>query len=334
MSKILANIFSIKNEGIYRIIRILGFKLKIKDKHLELKNKLELLNNKMLFIWKLEQIYASGINKEKVNYEIENFETLGVTEEKREKKLIVSLTSYPDRMYDLHYTIYSLLNQSLKPDEVVLWLAREQFENAKISKKVLELQKNGLTIKWCEDLKSYKKLIPSLREFPNDIIVTADDDIYYDKNWLKDLYEEYLKQPTLIHAKRCHKFKANTPYNKWEHNISDNSASFSNFCTTGGGVLYPPNSLHKDVLNGELFKELAPNADDVWFWAMAVLAKVKIKVSENSIQNLIYVTPERDYRLYNEATLYSQNCGQNQNDIQIKNILDRYPQINEVLKNG
>ena len=71
-------------------------------------------------------------------------------------------------MYEIHYTLYSLLNQTVKPDEVVLWLAKEQFPNGNddIPPAVLDLQKNGLTIKWCEDLRSYKKLIPSLKEYP------------------------------------------------------------------------------------------------------------------------------------------------------------------------
>ena len=35
------------------------------------------------------------------------------------------------------------------------------------------------------------------------------------------------------------------------------------------GVLYPPNSLHDDVLNESLFLKLAPKADDFWFKAMS-----------------------------------------------------------------
>lgn len=38
---------------------------------------------------------------------------------------------------------------------------------------------------------SYKKIIPSLKEYPENIIFTCDDDIFYPKGWLKDLYEDY-----------------------------------------------------------------------------------------------------------------------------------------------
>ncbi len=46
----------------------------------------------------------------------------------------------------------------------------------------------GLTIDWCEDIKSYKKLIPTLKKYPDAIIVTADDDLIYDNKWLEQLY--------------------------------------------------------------------------------------------------------------------------------------------------
>ena len=40
-----------------------------------------------------------------------------------------SLTSFPQRMYEIHYTLYSLLTQTIKPAKVILWLGREQFPN-------------------------------------------------------------------------------------------------------------------------------------------------------------------------------------------------------------
>ena len=44
---------------------------------------------------------------------------------------------------------------------------------------LLKLRSFGLTIDWCENLRSYKKLIPAIEKYPDDIIVTADDDVFY-----------------------------------------------------------------------------------------------------------------------------------------------------------
>ena len=53
-----------------------------------------------------------------------------------------------------------LLQQTLKPDEVILWLSEEQFPNKQLPENLTRLQEFGLSIKWCkDDIKSFKKLI-------------------------------------------------------------------------------------------------------------------------------------------------------------------------------
>lgn len=357
MKKFLRDVFSIKNEKQHKVIKLCGMKLKVKSKYnrlilniYELKERQQkLLNENKKFSAKLAHLQQQmnrfnfvlnrGINKEKLSYEIEKFTQRGVREEERtHPRLIVSLTSYPERMYDLHFCLYSLLNQTLKPDMVILWLAREEFPNGEndISKKVLNLKKNGLTIKWCKNIRSYKKLIPALEEYPQDIIVTADDDIFYPQNWLEKLYTSYIKNPQNIHCHRAHKitFDKNSriePYQNWRKCIDDKTLSFNNFSTTGGGVLYPPKCLYKDVLNEDYFTKLAPEADDIWFWAMAVMNNTKIRVIENPFNQIVYTNPAREQRIYDETTLYSKNCAGG-NDEQLKAVLAQYPQIKDKLR--
>ena len=52
---------------------------------------------------------------------------IGTSTNKRKPLLIVSLTSFPERINLAHITISTLLNQSLEPDKIILWLAEEQF---------------------------------------------------------------------------------------------------------------------------------------------------------------------------------------------------------------
>lgn len=278
--------------------------------------------------------YLPHVDKPTLQKEIDSFCGNGTVETGREQRIIISLTSFPQRMHDIHYTIYSLLNQSLKPDAVVLWLAEEQFPNKEqdIPQSVLNLRGNGLTIKWCQDLRSYKKLIPSLKEYPNDIIVTTDDDIYYPPTWLELLYTSYLRNPHTIHCHRGHKIRFDKygnvlPYKKWKHRISHDFASFHNFFTGAGGVLYPPHCLHSDVSNIKLFQTLAPNADDIWFWAMAVINDTPINIVENNLKNLIYVNPERELKLTSEFTLAMVNTANGQNDQQLKQVIGYYPKL-------
>ena len=277
------------------------------------------------------------INKEALVGKIEDFEGTGINEEGgRDRKIIVNLTSFPERMYDIHYCLYSLLNQSCRPDMLVLWLAEEEFPGKEkdIPSKVLKLRRNGLTIKWCRNLHSYKKLIPALRAFPNDILVTADDDIFYPENWLESLYESYLGNPEFIHSHRAHRIKLEdgrvAPYSAWEKCVADVFPSYLNFLTSGGGVLAVPGHFHRDMTEERLFRSLCPQGDDIWFWAMAVMNGTRVNVVKNPVNNITYINPEREFNLNGERTLFSQNKAGG-NDKQLAAVLEHYPEIMEKL---
>ena len=181
----------------------------------------------------------------------------------------------------------------MKPDRIILWLADTQFPEKEkgLPDDLRELIKYGLEIRWCEDLKSYKKLIPSLREFPNAIVVTADDDIYYRSTWLSVLYEAYLSDPHTLWVHRITKFII---YNGEYKTIAGgdeiwDEPSYLNKLTGGSGCLYAPGNLNKNITNSKLFMNICPTNDDIWFWLMAVLNKTKVMSPHNKQSILVYV---------------------------------------------
>ena len=134
--------------------------------------------------------------------------------------------------------------------------------------------KSGLHIMETEDLKCFKKIIPSLKEFPDSVIVLADDDIYYRNDWLISLIQSWSGSNNNIVFHRAHKISFDEhdeilPYRYWEMEVASGTDDDVLFPTSGGGVLYPPNSLHADVTNIELIKALCPTADDIWLYWMA-----------------------------------------------------------------
>ncbi|MFV5685828.1 hypothetical protein ACM55I_10280 [Flavobacterium sp. GB2R13] len=273
-------------------------------------------------------------DKIKIENEIKKNTIIGINSVPRKDKIIVSLTSFPERMYDIHFTLHSLLNQNLKPDKIILWLGEEEFPNKEkdIPEMVLNMKQNGLTIKWCEDIKSYKKLIYALNNYPRDIIVTADDDVYYQKKWLELLYESYKREPLNIHCHRASRIQFDDakdilPYKHWQSEIKSKSASYLNFLTGCGGVLYPPGCFYHDVSTKEYFMKLCPTADDIWFWAMVVLNERKVTVVKNNIYENIDVNPERSRGKTNEKSLFKINVHGEANDIQLKNLLIHYPNL-------
>lgn len=215
----------------------------------------------------------------------------GLNRAERKVRIVVSLTSYPDRMHGIRPTLVSLLNQTFKPDRIVLWLGGEQFANREedLAKEILELRSFGVDIRWTRDIRSYTKLIPALEAFPEDIIVTCDDDILYPPDWLSRLYGSYRLRPDCIHCHRGHTIRFDEegrvlPFLKWEWESMEPEPSYRNFLTGVGGVLYPPHCFDERVLNESLFMSLAPTCDDHWFWAMAVLNGRRIKIVEDGIR--------------------------------------------------
>lgn len=59
------------------------------------------------------------------------------------------------------------------------------------------------------------------------------------------------------------------PYMEWPDSHDDSGLQL--FPLGFSGVLYPTNSLHKDVTRSDLFTQLAPTNDDHWFKAMSLL---------------------------------------------------------------
>lgn len=182
--------------------------------------------------------------------------------------------------------------QSFKPDVIILQLSEEDFPNKEkdLPNNILKLKKYGITINWNKDnIKSYKKLIPTLIEYPNDIIITVDDDFIYDKNLVKYLWQSYTKNPEFIHCHRTTKISFfNNDVIAEPKKYYDNP-SFANKLVGCGGCLYPPNSLYTDITNKNLFLELAPTNDDIWFWLMAVMNNTKIKIIDNHISKPVEI---------------------------------------------
>lgn len=278
----------------------------------------------------VNELFFDYIDKNELDLKLNNFKDNLLDEN---SDIIISLTSFPERIDEVPYTIYSLLNQSLKPSKVVLWLAIDEFPNKEkdLPEKLLNLKNNGLSIGWCNNLKSFKKLIPSLNEYPSNIIVTADDDIFYRKDWLKSLYDAYLNNPNSIICSRGRKIKFKNKtldkYENWELCKTQEDASYLNLMTGIGGVLYPPNSLNNNVFDYDLACKLCPDGDDLWFWAMAVINKTKTVIIE--FQKLVSLNISRDLRLTNKKRLFDSNI--KKNDAQVENILNNFPEILEII---
>ncbi len=246
--------------------------------------------------------------------------------EERENKIIVSITSIPSRFTSLYLCLETIMRQSLKPDKIILYLGNNT-KNMELPQNFKKMKKRGLTIEYRDDkeLKPHTKYFYAMQEHPNDIIITFDDDILYNKNVIKMLYESYLKFPNEVSAIRVHKITFNqdkiNKYKNWimEYKGKDTLIPSHYLCATGvGGVLYPPHIMPKETFNKENIKNLSLSADDLWLKVMQIKYKIKV------VKAL-----EKNYYLFviknsQSIALNKTNVDKCENDRVLSNLLNYY----------
>lgn len=264
----------------------------------------------MPLYYRLTQIFhSSGVNQQ----------------EKREQKIVVSLTSFPARINTVWLTIESLMRQTLKPDVIILWLGEDQFKGIdSLPKSLKKQQKRGLTIEFCEDIKPHTKYYYAFQKFRDDLIITVDDDIFYPNWMIEGLMELHEGFPTSICCNRAHLITFNedgepNSYDDWLSNPKQINGPTKALLPTGvGGVLYPPNSVDAEVFNKENIKNLCLFADDIWLKVMSLKKGTSVVKTKNFPSRLFYVASTQ------KVALWKENVKKGKNDIQLNNIKDYY----------
>lgn len=251
---------------------------------------------------------------------------LGVTHKKRETPVIISLTSYGKRYSTLALCLKSLLNQSVRPDFVHLYVSKE---DAEIPKGILHLTQKGLTIKFVqEDLGPHQKYYYAMQENCKSIVITVDDDILYDRDLVKDLMVSCRKYPHAVSARRVHLMRKGKevllPYNQWSWEYTEClTPSLALFATGVGGVLYPPGILPQQTFDKETFKKLALKQDDIWLKYIEIKQNIPVVYVPHTHRHLMPIEEAQTIGLCNT------NVTESKNDFCIK-ILSDYFSVNLV----
>ena len=109
------------------------------------------------------------------------------------QNVIISLTSFPAAIPYAAQAIQSLLDGSVLPDKLVLYLTFSQFGEKGVPEELLKMAERNPVFEirnYDRDIRSYRKLIPALQDFPDAVIVTADDDVAYHRHMLRDLLKD------------------------------------------------------------------------------------------------------------------------------------------------
>ena len=248
----------------------------------------------------------------------------------------ISLTSYGRRVSKtLPYTLISLLKQSQRPNRIVVWLDNN-WNDDNLPHKLQEFKKVGVEFKFCNDFKSFKKLIPALQEGKDEIIITCDDDLFYNKYMVERLLDAHRKYPNTICCQLAHGIRfmdgKMLPYNQWEEEIFDTSECV--FPLGGSGCLYKRDFLYEDVVNYDLAKSLCPKADDVWFYFMGFKKNTQRYVLPY-IKDIV-IPLDAFYQFFHRgSSLMEDNLSQGLNDKQIQAVIEHYSlNVNEIYHNN
>lgn len=238
----------------------------------------------------------------------------GVKTNISDETLIVSLTSYPARISNLWMVIKTLLNQkSVDNFKVILWLSENQFPKGldSLPKSLTNLIEKGLDIRFVsDDLKSHKKYYYAFKEYPNNIVVTVDDDVLYSPILLRTLLDAHDKYSDCVICNRGIKINKEKSYRNWDK-VDNFMIPVSNIMPTGiGGVLYPPHCYNNNIFNIEAIKSTCINGDDLWLNFMCRLNGTKV-VHTGVRFGFITVLSSQ------ETALCIENVNHDKNDIQI-----------------
>ena len=197
-------------------------------------------------------------------------------------RIIVSMTSFGNRLRkDAPVVINEIITkQTVKPDLIVLSIFKEDEQNIPLTLKMMARKKQIEIIVWDDNLRPHLKYYPTMLKYPEDIIITIDDDEHYKPDTIEKLMQSYNKHPKCVSALRCHMIKRDAnkrplAYEKWGFEISgQKEPSHELFATGVGGVLYPP-GIFKNAMDTQRIKQMI-TTDDIYLKELEFQLDVKV----------------------------------------------------------
>lgn len=110
--------------------------------------------------------------------------------------VVVSITSWVERIVYVKKIIESIMDNTIQPDRVYLNLSKSEFVNIELPKDLVAYFESDerLIINWVEgeNTKTMKKVFPILQYLDDDdIIITADDDIIFPNDLIESRIKDF-----------------------------------------------------------------------------------------------------------------------------------------------
>jgi hypothetical protein len=180
--------------------------------------------------------------------------------------LSVSLTSISSRLSILPKTLRSLLNQTLKPSSIHVFLSKESYgiddgcSSLPMELKILFATEPLLHLHYTPNIGPYRKIIPFSQLFPNTPVLVVDDDTVYSSQFVETAYSLWKLHSCCISFRAVH-IDHTSPYVNWP--AASGEKDILLFAKGNGGVVYHT-SWFQDIRFLSNYSDLAPFADDIW----------------------------------------------------------------------
>ena len=204
--------------------------------------------------------------------------------------IVISLTTIDSRIELVKKTILSLLSQTEKPDVIHVFYSEEslfydngicdEVINALNSEiQIVNINKTHLYFTKTQNIGSYRKLIPALKIYKDDVIITVDDDHEHETQFIEK-YMQIYNQHTCIVSSRA----------RFIDLLTENTTTLSEFADVlcepvmniipegFGGILYHTSMFDKDFINFDYstLSEIILKNDDVFFRMYTFRKNIKV----------------------------------------------------------
>jgi hypothetical protein len=182
-------------------------------------------------------------------------------------RYVATVASHPPRFQFLPESLPTISRQTVKPEHLIVYIAKEHKKYLRPSI-IAKLPQKTEIVFLDRNLRPANKLLPALKEF--DIpIITFDDDIYHHSELSERLLVQHEIFPNALIANVALEigFKDHqiTPFKTWKSRVPSLGYPSPFFLNASGhGTLFHRNHFVSDVYDEDAFEELSYSRLDAW----------------------------------------------------------------------
>lgn len=188
--------------------------------------------------------------------------------------VVVSLALVKAREPNIRKVIKNLMNQSIKPDKIHIWISNHSFYLDEGFKEMPKLDCPKAEFHWTENIGGARKFIPVLKKYWNNkeqIIILTDDDHIWHKHMIRDVVK-YADKINGVLATAGNFYRDKHPLSwakQWFHGDTITKPVRCDIISTGYGCLIKPKYFTKEIFDWKAYKKFGvPYDDEFWFNAM------------------------------------------------------------------